>query len=77
MSRQFEMKPLTPAEVEALQRGGMYWCTGDEACEADPVYRVSEVMGPGETVLNILAHLCPAHAEDYLRGEVPCDDTPS
>jgi len=75
MSQPVQIEPLTAQEIETLQANGMYWCTHDDACEADPVYRVSEVMRPGETVLNVLAHLCPAHAEPVLRGGVLCDDT--
>ena len=37
-----EIWKLTPQEVEALKVGGMYWCTSDDPCDAEPVYRIME-----------------------------------
>jgi hypothetical protein len=65
--RHSQIVRLTPAEVKALQGNGMYWCTSDIPCDADPVYRVSDVPQPGETTLNILDHLCEAHAIRYAQ----------
>jgi hypothetical protein len=63
---QIEIRELTPAEVEDLKGHGLYWCTNhDDDCDADPVYRVSEVMKPGETVLNVLAHVCRQHVKEW------------
>jgi hypothetical protein len=61
-----EIRALTPQEVEALQVRGMYHCTNaDDDCQAQPIYRVSEVMKPGETVLNILGHVCADHVKEW------------
>jgi hypothetical protein len=65
MTRPIEISMLTSSEVQALRDHGMFWCTVDETCEASPVYRVSERMQPGETVLNIVAHACEVHVQAY------------
>ena len=63
-----KIRKLTPQEVEALKVGGMYWCTSDDPCDAEPVYRISEISDPRQTTtLNILAHLCPDHARVFAR----------
>jgi hypothetical protein len=60
---------LTASEIEALHDHGMYWCTGTDTCEADPLYSIVELPAPPETTEHVLAHLCHTH----LRGHVSAD----